>query len=144
MTDDGVDWRPMFGLRWTRTAEPTPGSLVLLDEDDDDSFELTAEEASHPESAAKLAVWESVLAWMKGEGPVPSQKKKTLSVAEVSELAALVGSPLGDGVGWSRGSYLETGSESETQRVGASYSLGAAIRQDGDAGEVSNHFILTY
>ena len=73
---------------------------------------------------------------MEGEGPVSkSMGKKILSVAQVAELAALIRSPL-DREPWSRGADLEA-SESETQRVGSSYSLGAAIRQDGEAGELA-------
>jgi hypothetical protein len=115
VTDEGVAWRPMWGLGgWTRLCDPTPGSLLLADGDDiedDGGFALTEEEAACPESTAKKAVWESILSWMQGEGPTP-RRTSLLSEAEVAELAAHL-----------------VNSESETQRVGSAYQLGFALRQ---------------
>lgn len=109
VTDDGVEWRPMFGLNWTRTVEPTPGSLILAADGDSgdataDPFVLTAEEASHPESAAKVAVWESVLSWIEGNGPVTPTgvaAAQGTSKCDVKKLCQIVQT-----------------SESETERVG--------------------------
>eukprot|EP01052_Picozoa_sp_SAG31_P017053 SAG31_NODE_1152_length_9642_cov_4.124489_4_plen_201_part_00 len=109
ITDDGVEWRPMFGFSWTRTMEPTPGSLILdSDENDDDNtedpFELAPEEARHPQSAAKRYVWESILAWMQGNDPIASTAvaaAQGMSVADVEKL----------------GDRVKT-SDSETERVG--------------------------
>lgn len=105
VTDDGVDWRPMFQFGFTRTMEPTPGSLILAADGDDDAtedpFALTPDEACYPESAAKVAVWESILSWMQGNGPVASAGTQGVAVADVEKL----------------GKIVQT-SESETERVG--------------------------
>lgn len=124
VSDDGVNWRPMFGLGFTRVAEPAPGSLLAVDDEAEtgaDGFALTAEEAACPEAAAKRAVWESVYSWMRGEGPAPAAAAVTPE-EEVGRLAGLV-----------------EHSESETQRVGSAYTLGAVSKhQRGDgAGAVA-------
>ena len=108
VTDSDVDWRSMFGLSWTRTMEPTSGSLILADGDDDDAtgdpFVLTSEEASHPESAAKVAVWESIMSWIEGNGPVTSAALDAAQEMTESDVKKL-------------GQVVQT-SESETERVG--------------------------
>jgi hypothetical protein len=109
VTDDGVDWRPMFGLSWTRTMEPTSGSLILAaDGDNDDAtgdpFVLTSEEASHPESSAKVAVWESIMSWIEGNGPVTSAGLGATQGMTESDVKRL-------------GQIVQT-SQSETERVG--------------------------
>jgi hypothetical protein len=65
---------------------------------------------------------ESILSWMQGHGPVPpsvlAAGAQLLTIEEVARLGALI----------------ET-SESETERVGSAYKLGAAIRQPGAVGD---------
>lgn len=95
----------MFQFGFTRVMEPTPGSLILAADCDDDAtedpFALTLDEACHPESAAKVAVWESVLSWMQGNGPVASAGTQGAAVADVEKLDKIVHT-----------------SKSETERVG--------------------------
>ena len=97
----------MFGLSWTRTMEPTPGSLIVAADgvdETDDPFALTPEETCHPQSAAKIAVWESVLSWMQGNAPVTSASVVAAQAMTADDVEKL-------------GKLVET-SESETERVG--------------------------
>ena len=103
----------MWNIGFTRLAEPAPGALVVAEDDGDDSFELTEAEAQHPESAAKLAVWQRVLDWMRGNTAAPPTPAAS---AEVESLAAAM-----------------LNSDSETERVGSAYSLGAAVRAGGES-----------
>ena len=88
--------------------EPTSDSLILADGDNDDAtddpFVLTPEEASHPESAAKVAVWESIMSWIEGNGPVTSAALDAAQAMTESDVKKL-------------GQVVQT-SESETERVG--------------------------
>lgn len=86
--------------------EPTPSSLILSTTDDDavDPFALTPEEACQPQVLAKVAVWESVLSWMQGNGPVTPTSTAAQGMTTVADLERL-------------GKIIHT-TESETERVG--------------------------
>eukprot|EP01047_Picozoa_sp_COSAG01_P026575 COSAG01_NODE_1717_length_9398_cov_83.738574_4_plen_516_part_00 len=127
VSDEGVTWRPMFGLSFNRVAEPSHGSLLLAANDaatDIDDFSLTQSDDFSPtsltsltsltgeeawsDSAAKVSIWQSVLSWMQGRGPgvvpVGLAHSDTSTVAHLTR--ALVAS------------------DTELQRVGSAYSLG--------------------
>ena len=80
----------MWNIGFTRLAEPAPGALLVAEDDGDDSFERTEAEAQHPESAAKLAVWQRVLDWMRGNTAAPPSPAASAEVESLAELVECV------------------------------------------------------